>query len=93
MRSHDVRHLTVCRFCAGLGDDREMLEIAHDNGPNLAHGRCVVERLSEAELMALPPPQLFRLRLSETGIELMKRLLDQYAIWSRYNSSASCSKL
>lgn len=41
------------------------------------HGRCVLLRLTEAEVLALPRVVVERLRIDETGSELMLKLLNQ----------------
>lgn len=75
-KAHDVRHLEKCNSCGGMGDDRRMLPgmpVFRSDGWH--HGRCVVLQLSEAEVLALPQPVYERLRLDETGPDLMLKLL------------------
>lgn len=84
MKAHDVRHLRLCTTCGSIGDRREMLElpeglVSAKGEPvksGLHHGLCVTQTLTHEAILALPPEQRSKLRLSETGWELMRKLLD-----------------
>lgn len=77
-KAHDIRHLAQCESCGGVGDDRRMLSgIEVFGAAGWHHGKCVVLRLTEEELLALPAAATGRLRLNETGRELMMKLLDR----------------
>jgi hypothetical protein len=49
---------------------------ASDAKPRSCHGSCVVNSMSHEEVLALPPEERQKLRLNETGQELMLKLLD-----------------
>jgi hypothetical protein len=77
-KARDIRHLVQCGSCGGVGDDRRMLSGLDIFGTaGWHHGKCVELRLSEAELLALPAAATGRLRLNETGRDLMMKLLDR----------------
>lgn len=73
MNAHDVRHLTICSRCQGLGDKREMLNI----DGNLEHQECFVGRQKSKvkAILALPKCESDKLRLSVIGNRAMAALL------------------
>lgn len=71
LKAHDVRHLTVCTHCGGIGDDRDMVR----TGSGLVHGRCAHELLGVDGLLRLPKAELGKIRLDDVGADIMKRLI------------------
>ncbi len=70
--AHDVRHIRACDFCNGIGDGRKMIKV----GGKLLHDRCVVQSLTEAQILKLPDAELSKMTLGATGPELMGKLLE-----------------
>lgn len=71
--AHDVRHLRLCKGCNGLLDSREAV-------PALGgywHGKCALDALGADDLVALPPSATRKVRLSDVGPDVMRRLLDR----------------
>jgi hypothetical protein len=73
VKAHDVRNLRPCAHCGGIGDKRDMLNL-----DGWYHGICVVERFTHDEILALPGGERSKLRLCDTGPNLMRKLLDAY---------------
>lgn len=74
--AHDVRRLVRCGLCGGWGSRPAMLTNLDDAGlVGAFHGHCVVLTLPPDALLSLPAPELAKLRVSDTGIALMRRLL------------------
>jgi len=74
--AQDVRRLVRCGLCGGWGNRPAMLTNLDGAGlVGVFHGRCVVLRLSAEVLLQLPAEELAKLRVSDTGIALMRRLL------------------
>lgn len=71
--AHDVRKLRLCEMCGRLGYLPQMLTLDSKN----YHGGCLVQTMTHEQVLALPPEQISKLRLNETGVELMTKLLDQ----------------
>jgi hypothetical protein len=81
LRAHDIRKLRTCRACDGIGFAPHMLEgvfgpSVRPEKPELYHGACVVQLLSREQILALPAEERNKLRLSETGPDLMRALMD-----------------
>jgi len=75
--AHDVRRLVRCGLCGGLGDRSAMLTNLGCVGlAGHLHGRCVVRHLTSEAVLHLPAGERSKLRLNDTGVELMRRLLD-----------------
>ncbi len=77
----DVRQLAMrlgtCASCGGTGDKRRLLSLVSIGIAGLHHGTCAVKVLTPEQILALPCQQTEKLRLNETGVELMKQLLDR----------------
>lgn len=98
MKAHDVRQLRLCAGCGSFGDRREMLQIPHGlmhaGEPvkqGLYHGGCAVTLLSHEDLLSLPHSESNKLRMSETGPVLMRKLLD--ARDPEFDEAHPCAKL
>lgn len=97
MKAHDVRHLRLCAGCGSFGDRREMLLIphglvnaGHPVKQGLYHGGCAVTLVSHEDILALPHSETNKLRLSETGPVLMRKLLD--ARDPEFDETVRCAK-
>lgn len=78
----DVRQLhkriATCASCGGHGDKRRMVAGLESFGlDGLHHSRCVIARLTPDQIVSLAPEQTAHFRLNETGMDLMRRLLDR----------------
>lgn len=71
--AHDVRKLRLCATCGRLGYLPQMLTLNSKNH----HGACIVATMTHEQVLGLPTEQAAKLRLNETGPELMNKLLDQ----------------
>lgn len=88
MKAHDVRRLRPCALCGGIGFLPQMLTLALDDAVDApCHGSCVVRTRSHEDILALPREQRSRLRLNETGPELMRKLLDHRAAERGHDAS------
>ena len=75
--AHDVRRLRTCAGCGGIGHPEQMLSGLEAFGlAGFHHGRCVVQLLTQKQVLALPSDQRHKLRLNDTGVELLRKLLD-----------------
>lgn len=70
--AHDVRKLKPCERCKGIGYGPVMLVLSDGH----YHGVCVVEMLTNEEILALPKDERRKLRLNEAGVELMRKLVE-----------------
>lgn len=70
--AHDIRKLKPCVLCGNLGYLPYMLVIASGH----AHGSCVVSSMTHEEILALPLEESKKLRLNQTGVDLMRKLVD-----------------
>lgn len=79
-RVHDVRTLRACYWCDGLGNADSMIEgvEATDKGdkPIFWHGRCFIFVNGEAMFFKLARKQTDKLPLSDIGVRVMKKLLE-----------------
>lgn len=72
------KRLATCASCGGHGDKRRMIDGLEAFGlDGLHHGRCVVAQLTPEQVVSLSPEQTAHLRLNETGVDLMRRLLNR----------------
>lgn len=72
--AHDVRHLRSCTACGELGDGRTMIRCMVWGVGEAMHGGCAVKKLGDY-VLKLPAEELDKLTLSDTGVDLMKRIL------------------
>ncbi|AQH05694.1 hypothetical protein A9R05_42510 (plasmid) [Burkholderia sp. KK1] len=77
-KAHDVRTLVRCASCGGVGNKPHMLSglEAASGLEGWHHGICVVRRLGAEGVVKLPAAEREKLRLGDTGVELMRTLLD-----------------
>lgn len=71
-KAHDIRKLRKCVVCGDLGYLTYMPILK--SGP--AHGTCVVATRTHDEILALPVEERGKLRLNQTGVQLMKKLVE-----------------
>jgi hypothetical protein len=71
MTAHDVRQMRLCPLCRRLGLARDMILL--DRGP--VHGFCAARALTPEQLLQLPAAERGKLRVSDVGADLMRRLL------------------
>lgn len=72
MKAHDVRHLTICKHCDRLGDDRHLLKIEGD----YYHDTCAVQMFGPDKILSLPAEIRNRVSIGAAGRELSLRLLE-----------------
>lgn len=74
--AHDIRALARCGLCNGWGLRHELLTNLEPAGlVGAFHGRCVVLHLPPDAVLGLPSAERAKLRLNDTGTDLMRRLL------------------
>lgn len=71
--AHDIRKLRPCAMCNQIGYLPQMLTL---DGKHY-HSACIAKSLSPDEILALPYDEMTKLRLNETGPELMGKMLDR----------------
>jgi len=71
--AHDVRKLRPCAMCNQIGYLPQMLTLEGKN----YHSACIAASMSHDEILALPFDEMTKLRLNETGPELMMKMLDR----------------
>ncbi|WP_157643313.1 hypothetical protein [Burkholderia ubonensis] len=77
-KAHDVRKLRKCVVCGAIGYEPQMLTLTlRGTMREHYHGTCVVRSMSHDEVLALPEAESAKLRLNETGPELMRKLMDR----------------
>ncbi len=76
-KAHDVRKLRLCSICRGVGHLDSLLTLPGFPVGSLYHGECAVRMLSRAEVLALPDGELHKLTLADTGMDLMRELVDR----------------
>lgn len=69
LKAHDVRHLCVCPYCAGMGDDRDTV--------NAFHPKCFYEAHGEVGVMALSTDDQDKFRMCDIPDGLMRALMEQ----------------
>lgn len=74
--AHDVRKLRVCSICRGVGHLDTLLVLPGFPAGSLYHGECAVRMLRRNEVLALPHSEKRKLTLADTGVDLMRELLD-----------------
>lgn len=67
--------------CTKEGDDgchwpRDLCSACAARKPSPYHGVCVLKMHSHEQVLALPASERSKLRLGETGVELMRKLMD-----------------
>ena len=77
-KAHDVRHLRTCVWCGGLGDDRNMVEIAPTRYEERWHPRCFFEEWGESYVLELRHQHQMKFRLCDIPKSLMKKLVDRH---------------
>lgn len=81
--AHDVRKLRLCAICDGVGHLDRMLSLDAIHGSDtsarghLYHGECAVRMLRRAEVLSLPLAEKQKLTLADTGLDLMRELVEQ----------------
>jgi hypothetical protein len=73
MTAHDVRQMRLCPLCRRLGLARDMILL---DGAHL-HGFCAARELAPEQLLQLPAEERAKLRISDVGAEVMRRLLTE----------------
>jgi hypothetical protein len=73
MTAHDVRHITPCDGCGGIGDDRDMIQAALRSW---VHVECAFSHLGTENILALPAKERVKLRLCDVPRDVMQKLLD-----------------
>ena len=71
MSAHDVRQMRLCPLCRRLGLARDMILL---DGAHL-HGFCAARALAPEQLLQLPAAERGKLRISDVGADLVRRLL------------------
>lgn len=71
--AHDVRKLRPCAMCSHIGFLPQMLTLGGEH----YHSACIASSMSHDEILALPYDEMTKLRLNETGVELMSKMLDR----------------
>jgi hypothetical protein len=67
---HDVRKLTACPICHGLGNKENTIRGG-------THGRCYVEFYGLPALLSLEKAELDKLTLGDVGAKTMRAILEQ----------------
>lgn len=75
--AHDVRKLRLCAICNGVGHLDRLLTLPGWPTGNLYHGECAVRMLDRAEVLALPESELRKLTLADTGMDLMREMVER----------------
>lgn len=72
MKAHDVRHLRVCKGCAGLGDGRWMLNLPDGQ----YHDHCAIARNMQSAILRLPATERAKITIGAAGPDLMRKLMN-----------------
>jgi hypothetical protein len=71
-KAHDVRRLTSCESCKGIGDRKFMPKIYG----KYFHGFCAVKEIGVDGVLKLDIDQIDKIALGEVGVETMKAISD-----------------
>lgn len=75
----DVRKLRLCKHCGTMGHADFMImarAVPESCALHPMHTDCIVERFTHDEILALPESERVKLTLADTGVELMRKLVD-----------------
>lgn len=67
LKAHDIRHLCVCPYCGGMGDDRDTVSAFHP--------KCFYEAHGEVGVLALSPDDRNKFRLCDIPVAVAKKLM------------------
>lgn len=70
---HDIRKLTPCEHCSGIGDKRHMILL----GGKHLHGRCFIALYGLSEFLSLDHKYTDRLYLSDIGVDAARALTNR----------------
>ena len=79
LRARDVRHLTSCAGCGGIGDSRLMIMAPSSVISVFWHTKCWLRRHTFQEALLLSTVNMGKIRLCDLSQHKMKRLLEGYA--------------